>query len=227
MKEINHIFFDLDHTLWDYDRNAQETLTDIYVQIGAASIVPIKKFINTYYQVNEKLWVKYNKKQIDREYIKQHRFREVFQKTGIDESLAHEASLYFMANCSKKPHLIEHAKITLDYLIKKYKLHIITNGFNDVQPVKLASSGIESYFEVMVTSETSQARKPDPEIFQDALERAGAVKQESIMIGDNPKTDIHGARDFGIKTILYDPSGKKRSMADYNIQSLDELIRLF
>lgn len=227
MKEIKHIFFDLDHTLWDYDRNAQETLVEIYNELGASDTVSLKKFINTYYDVNDKLWYKYNKKLIDRDYIKNYRFVEVFKKTGIQESHAEKSSLYFMANCSKKPHLMEHTKITLDYLIKKYKLHIITNGFNDVQPLKMKSSGIQSYFDVIVTSETSEARKPEPGIFYDALQRANAQKNESVMIGDNPKTDIHGARDFGIKTILYDPSGKKRSMADYSIQSLDELIRIF
>ena len=226
MKEIRHIFFDLDHTLWDYDKNAQETLTELYDQLELNSAVSLKKFINTYYEINDQMWLKYNSKLINRNYIKENRFLEVFRKVGIDESHAEESSNYFMNNCSRKPHLIEHAKITLDYLFKKYKLHIITNGFNDVQPVKLSSSGIQEYFEVIVTSETSQARKPEPEIFQDALDKANATKVESVMIGDNPKTDIHGARDFGIKTILYDPSGRKRSMADYSIQSLDELIRI-
>lgn len=227
MKEVKHIFFDLDHTLWDYDKNAQETLLEIYDGLDVSSTVTWKKFVNTYYDVNDKLWYKYNSKLIDRDHIKKYRFVEIFKKTGIAESRAEESSLYFMANCSKKPHLIEHAKITLDYLVKKYRLHIITNGFNDVQPLKLKSSGIESYFDVIVTSETSEARKPEPGIFADALERAKASKTESVMIGDNPKTDIHGARDFGIKTILYDPSGRKRSMADYSIQSLDELIGIF
>ncbi len=227
MKEVKHIFFDLDHTLWDYDKNAQETLTELYAQLNVSDSVPLKKFIKVYYEVNEKMWVKYNNKQINRDYIKEYRFVEVFRKVGIDESYAEDSSNYFMNNCSRKPHLIEYAKITLDYLVKKYKLHIITNGFNDVQPVKLSSSGIQDYFEVIVTSETSQARKPEPEIFEDALKKASASKIESVMIGDNPKTDVHGARDFGIKTILFDPSGRKRSMADYSIQSLDELIKIF
>lgn len=226
MKGINHIFFDLDHTLWDYDRNAQETLADLYQLNGFGAQVSLKKFVSTYYEVNEGLWHKYNRKEIDREYIKSHRFVQVFEKIGVDTKYASKSSEYFMQNCSRKPHLVEHARSTLDYLIKKYKLHIITNGFNDVQPQKLSSSGITEYFDVMVTSETSNARKPDPEIFEDALNRADAQKHESVMIGDNPKTDIHGARDFGIKTILFDPSGKKRSMADISIQSLDELIQI-
>ena len=129
-----------------------------------------------------------------------------------------------MKTCPEKPHLVPEAKPVLDYLKPRYKLHIITNGFNDVQPVKLKSTGIAVYFDIIVTSESSNARKPSAEIFQFALEKAKATKSDSIMIGDNPNTDIHGARDFGMKTILYDPTGKKNSFADYTIQSLRELI---
>ncbi len=222
MKGIRHIFFDLDHTLWDYDKNARETLEEIHNTLDAD--VPLQKFVKTFYKVNEGLWHKYNRGVIDRAFIKENRFREIFEVVGVNAAKADESSDYFMNNCSTKPHLITYAKSALDYLSKKYQLHIVTNGFEDVQPRKLRSSGIDHYFEVIVTSETSNARKPSPEIFRYALDEARANKGESVMIGDNPKTDIHGARDFGIRTILFDPSGKKRSMADYSIQSLHELI---
>ncbi|MEQ9403182.1 MAG: YjjG family noncanonical pyrimidine nucleotidase [Cyclobacteriaceae bacterium] len=225
MREVRHIFFDLDHTLWDYDRNAQETLSEIYFEINDQT-VSLKKFIKTFYEVNEKLWHRYNHGQIERKHIREERFIQVFKKTGFDPSKAEESSEYFIENCSKKPHLFPYAKSTLDYLIKKYKLHIITNGFDDIQPRKLKSSGIDSYFEMIITSESNGSRKPSPEIFQLAVDRAGTTKNQSVMIGDNPKVDIHGARDFGMRTILFDPSGKRRSMADYSIQSLSELINI-
>ena len=227
MKEVNHIFFDLDHTLWDYDRSAKETLEEIYKEVQGEKILPFKKFIKNYHEVNDHLWHQYNHSLIDRDYIKNYRFEKVFEKSGLDDSKARDSSEYFMKHCSTKPYLIPFAKAALDYLEKKYRLHIITNGFNDVQPIKLKSSGIEDYFEVLITSETSGAKKPSPEIFQQALEMASAGKHESVMIGDNPKTDIHGAREYGIRTILFDPSQTKRSMADHSIASLDELIHIF
>lgn len=224
MKGIKHVFFDLDHTLWDYDRNAQETLTEIFHQLEKSSNISLKKFINTFYDVNDKLWQKYNQGVIDREHIRNDRFKQLFKKVGIDESQSMDSSDYFIANCAEKPHLFPYAKSALDYLKRKYSLHIITNGFQDIQPKKLRSSGIEQYFEIVVTSENSNARKPSPEIFQFAMDQASTHKDESVMIGDNPKADIHGARDFGMRTILFDPSGRRRSMADYSIQSLNELI---
>lgn len=224
MKGIKHVFFDLDHTLWDYNRNAQETLFEIYENLEKASNVSLKKFVNTFYEVNDKLWYKYNDGQIDRETLREARFVTVFQKLAIDVEEAKESSDYFISNCSSKPHLIPFAKTALNYLGKKYQLHIITNGFEEIQPKKLKSSGIENYFKNVVTSEGSDARKPSPKIFEHAMQVAGSTSAESVMIGDNPKADIHGARDFGMRTILLDPSGKRRSMADYSIECLSELI---
>ena len=227
MKDIKHIFFDLDHTLWDYDRSAQETLLEIYIQLELAkSGLTEKKFVNTFYEVNDKLWVKYNNGLIDREYIKNERFNEVFLTSGIDVIKSKMASTYFLTNCSLKPYLMPDALTALHYLEKKYQLHIITNGFLDAQNRKLSSSGITKFFKVMVTSECANSRKPSPEIFEYSLKVARANKSESIMIGDNPKTDIYGAQEFGMKTVFYNPSGRKKSLADFTIQSHMELLKI-
>lgn len=227
MRGIKHIFFDLDHTLWDYDRSAQETLLEIYTHLEIASTnISAKKFINTFYEVNDKLWVKYNNGLVDREYIKNERFNEIFSSTGIDVAKSKMASTYFLDNCSLKPYLMEDTLTALNYLSNRYELHIITNGFLDAQNRKLSSSGIGKYFKIMVTSECINSRKPSPEIFEYSLNQAGATKADSIMIGDNPRTDIQGAREYGIKTVFYDPSGRKKSLADFTIQSHMELIKL-
>ena len=228
MKDIKHIFFDLDHTLWDYDRSAEETLSEIFQELELAlSGLTLPKFIDTFYTVNSKLWVKYNEGLIDREYIKKERFNEIFAKSGVDPSHSKNASSYFLNNCSLKPYLMDDALTALNYLEGRYELHIITNGFLDAQTRKLSSSGIEKYFNVMVTSECADARKPSPEIFEHSLEKANASRDNSIMIGDNARTDIHGAKEFGMKSVFYDPSGRKKSLADYTIQSHMELLKLF
>lgn len=228
MRGIKHIFFDLDHTLWDYDRSAQETLKEIYdrFELSKSSITE-KKFINTFYTVNDRLWHQYNIGEVDRDYIKKRRFEKVFESIDYEVSASGEASHYFVTHCSLKPYLMPDTLTALCYLEGKYDLHIITNGFLDAQDRKLKSSGITNFFKIMVTSECANSRKPSGEIFEYSLEKAGANKQDSVMIGDNPKTDIHGAQEFGMKTIFYDPSGKKRSMADFTIQSHMELLKIF
>ncbi|MEO9872851.1 YjjG family noncanonical pyrimidine nucleotidase [Ekhidna sp.] len=225
---MKHIFFDLDHTLWDYDRSAQETLSEIFIQLELSkSGLTKKKLFNKFYEVNDKLWGKYNDGLIDREYIKNERFNEIFSSIGIDAQHSKDASAYFMKNCSSKSYLMPDALTALNYLTGKYELHIITNGFLDAQNRKLSSSGIAKYFNIMVTSECADSRKPSPEIFEYSLSKAGSSKTNSVMIGDNPRTDIHGAQEFGIKTVFYDPSGRKKSLADYTIQSHMELLKIF
>ncbi len=226
MKNITHVFFDLDHTLWDYDRNAQETLSEIHSNLELQEFVELEKFIKSFYSINDELWTRFNSGLIQREDIQRTRFASLFEKLGIRNENHLEISRYFVTFCSSKPHLMPEAIDALEYLKRKYRLHIITNGFKDVQPQKLKSSGIEKYFEIVVTSDGSKSRKPSPGIFEYALKLVEGKKEECVMIGDNPKTDIHGARDFGFRTILFDPSGKKRSMADATIQSLSELIRI-
>lgn len=228
MRQIQHLFFDLDHTLWDYDRSARETLLDIYESLDmAANTVSEKEYLTTFHQVNNQLWHLYNHGEIDREYIKKNRFAEIFEKIGVDTTHSAYASSYFLHHCSTKPYLIDDALTTLQYLHEKYQLHIITNGFTDSQNNKLVHSGIADFFEVIVTSESTGAKKPNPEIFYHSMQEANADASNSAMIGDNPRTDIAGAKEVGMSSVLYDPSGNKRSMADVSIQSLIELIKLF
>jgi putative hydrolase of the HAD superfamily len=228
LKGIEHIFFDLDHTLWDYDRSAQETLIEIYENFDMeAKGIRQKKFINAFHDVNNILWQKYNSGLIGREEIKNDRFREVLKIVGIDTTYSQQASEYFINNCSSKPYLMPDAMMVLHYLEGKYKMHIITNGFDVSQDLKMRNSGIHKFFNVVVTSETANSRKPSPEIFELSLSLAKANKANSIMIGDNPKTDIQGAQNFGLKTVFYNPSGRKKSLAEYTIESLEELIKLF
>ena len=228
MKEVKHIFFDLDHTLWDYDRSAQETLSEIHEMLDLQDDqVTKRELVDTFYKVNDNLWHLYNHGKIDREYIKKSRFKEIFAKVGADTSYSPKASEYFLHHCSLKPYLIEDSLVVLNYLAERYDLHIITNGFTDSQNNKLSSSGIADFFNVVVTSESTGSKKPSPEIFHHSLIEAGALHSDSVMIGDNPRTDISGAKAVGIYAILYDPSGRKRSLADVSIQSLMELIKLF
>ena len=228
MKDVKHLFFDLDHTLWDYDRSSQETLLAIYDEHQLVhSDVSAKEFLDTFYKINNHLWHLYNHGEIDREYIKKNRFAEIFNQLGVDPDRSAQASHYFLHHCSTKPYLIDHAKAALDYLKERYRLHIITNGFTDSQRNKLTYSGIEGYFEIVVTSESIGAKKPSPEIFIHSLAEAGAQVTESVMIGDNPTTDISGAKEVGMTSVLFDPTGQKKSVADFEIQSLLELIKLF
>ncbi|MGE5108719.1 MAG: HAD family hydrolase, partial [Sphingobacteriales bacterium] len=107
---------------------------------------------------------------------------------------------------------------------KKYVLHIISNGFEEVQYHKLHNSGLSSYFREIITSEGCNYVKPQKEIFEYAMRKAGASLSESIMIGDNEEADILGAINTGMDSIYVNHvNDEKDSKATYTIYHLKEL----
>ncbi len=221
-----HVIFDLDHTLWDYNTNAKETLFDLYksYRLGYHNLFSPQEFYDTFMEINESLWVAYNNDKLAKGYIRDNRFKLIFEKlklpllnypSGIDND--------YLFACPKKTNKIEFAVEILNYLKTKYGLHILTNGFNDVQSVKLDRSGLSPYFQEVVTSESVGAKKPSPEIFAYALEKIGASKTEVIMVGDNANTDVKGARDFGIDQVYFNPEENQGVETTFDIKSLKQL----
>lgn len=227
MKNIKHIFFDLDHTLWDYERNSIAALGELHVRFKLAEFVSFEGFLKTYQKVNEKLWHKFNNGQIERDYIKKYRFAEVLQKLKIH--IDHQPSDlhdFFLSNCSNRSEVFPYCHETLSYLKEKYPMAIITNGFPEAQYPKMSAASLNQYFDEIVISQEVGYRKPEKEIFDLSLRRLNARAETSVMIGDNPKTDIRGARDAGLQTIFFNPKGTHKSVSEYQIESLQELINI-
>ena len=153
------------------------------------------------------------------------RFPRIFAHAGVDDAdIPDEFEGDFMHRTASKPHLFPHTIEILDYLKPKYKLYVITNGFDESQAKKMNSSGLNDYFELVVTSETTGHKKPDPRIFEYALEQACASNKNSLMIGDNPISDILGAHGAGIDQVFFNPLGKSIDLVPtYTISHLREL----
>ncbi|HSI76208.1 MAG TPA: YjjG family noncanonical pyrimidine nucleotidase [Lunatimonas sp.] len=226
-KIYKHLFFDLDHTLWDYDKNVEESLSELYLHynLPELGISSFDKFFSAFEQVNYGLWDRYNVGGISKEELRQIRFRRIFETVAADPDLVPEPmESHFMTNTSSKPHVIADTFDILNYLRNSYCLHIITNGFNESQAQKMNAAGLTSYFDLIVTSETTGHRKPDRRIFDYAVEQLGAKPEECVMIGDNPLSDIAGAQNAGIDQIYFNPKGIACSVkATHTIQQLMEL----
>ncbi|NME71694.1 YjjG family noncanonical pyrimidine nucleotidase [Flammeovirga aprica] len=222
-EQIKHIFFDLDHTLWDFEKNSEETLIALFEKYEIGKLgTSVEEYLVAYKTTNHELWALYNFDKVTKEDIRLRRFPMVFEKLGIDvKHCPPNIGDEYLEICPTKPHLMEGTIPLLEALKEKYTLHIITNGFDKTQAIKLSSTGLGKYFEVVVTSESCGAKKPFPAIFQYALDQAGASKEESVMIGDNPVTDIKGAKDFGLKTIYF---GNGESEADVEVRKLNEIL---
>lgn len=227
MKTYKHIFFDLDHTLWDYDRNVTESLTELFeaYMLQELGIPTFETFFNSFHHVNFQLWDLYNVGKIDKDNLRKERFRRIFAHAGASENsvpLPFEED--FMHRTSSKPHVFPYSNEILTYLKAKYPLHVITNGFNESQAKKMKASGLDQYFDLVVTSETTGHKKPDPRIFHHAIESLGTKAENCIMIGDNPNSDILGAKNALIDQVYFNPDGKEINLKPtYTIAHLKEL----
>jgi putative hydrolase of the HAD superfamily len=207
-KTYKHIFFDLDHTLWDFNRNSEETLEELFeiYSLQELGIHAFADFLKTYRTVNEEKWDLYRKNRITKDELRATRFHDTLLTFEIDHpELAQKIDEEYISKSPYKTHVFPHAHEVLDYLAEKYELHIITNGFSEVQDVKLEHSKLKTYFRHKITSESIGVNKPDPKIFTHALRLANAKRTESIMIGDNLAVDIIGARNIGMDQVFFNP----------------------
>lgn len=165
-----------------------------------------KGFYGAFSQVNFDLWSLYNVGKIDKDNLRKERFKRIFEHLGINGlAVPLDMEENFMQRTSSKSHLFPHSTETLTYLQHEYELHIITNGFNESQAAKMASSGITSFFQLIVTSETTGHRKPDKRIFEYAMDKLKTPPSRCLMIGDNPESDIVGAQNAKIDQVLFNP----------------------
>ncbi|GAB4330693.1 MAG: YjjG family noncanonical pyrimidine nucleotidase [Flammeovirgaceae bacterium] len=229
MPPYRHIFFDLDHTLWDFEKCSQETLTELYIEydLKKVGIHHLPTFLEAFSRINRQLWALYDNNQISKEDVRKNRFPMIIKHLGIsDTSFLHEIEVEYLKRCPQKPHLIPHSREVLNYLQEKgtYRLHILTNGFADIQRIKMKSSCIYHYFDNIITSELSGYKKPFRQMYEFALQLAKAEVHHSVMIGDNLETDMKGAIEIGMDCIFFNPDKiEHQSNVSHEIESLMEL----
>ncbi len=230
--KYKHLFFDLDHTLWDFDANAKITLTEIYsfFNLETLGVMPFEAFYRKYLHHNEILWNRYHKGYINGEELKWKRMWRTLLEFKIgDERLARDMSKKFLEILPVKKLLFPHTIEVLDYLSgKNYQLHLITNGFEKVQWSKLENSGIDGYFRNVITSEASNSLKPRKEIFDFAMQKAGATLADCIMLGDNLDADIQGAINAGMDSVFVNHINATTALKPtYTVNHLKELEDIF
>jgi putative hydrolase of the HAD superfamily len=227
MPVYKHLFFDLDHTIWDFDTNAKATLADLYAQgLEDKTKVAFNDFYERYIFHNAHLWARYEKGFIGVEELKWKRmWRTLLDFKIADEALSKEISIKFLEILPTKKAVFPYTFEILDYLSQKdYTLHLITNGFVHTQTMKLQNSGLDKYFTEMITSEASNSLKPKKEIFEYALQKTNATLAESLMLGDNQDADIAGALNAGMDAVFVNHVNEPAKLkATYTITHLKEL----
>ncbi|WP_106795044.1 YjjG family noncanonical pyrimidine nucleotidase [Aquimarina sp. Aq78] len=213
---IKHIFFDLDHTLWDFDRNSSLAFKMIFEKFDVNT--RIEDFLAIYQPINMKYWKLYREEKVSKKQLRRSRLTEAFMHLDIAFSLEiiDAMSDDYINFLPLHNYLIDGTQDLLEYLNPKYNLHIITNGFREVQNRKLSNSGILHYFKTITNSEEAGVKKPNPFIFEQAIQKSGAKLDSSMMIGDNYEADIMGAEAAGLRTICF--NYHKEELPAHNIQ---------
>jgi len=221
--KIDHVFFDLDHTLWDFEKNSALAIETIFKK--HAIDVNLQLFLFHYIPINIKYWEWYRVDKITQFELRLGRLKETFQLVNyeIDDDKIVFLSEEYIEYLPKFNHLFDGAIEILEYLKPKYNLHIITNGFQEIQDNKLKNSKIDHYFNTITNSEMAGVKKPNPVIFEYAIKEANATKNNSIMIGDCIDADVNGALNFGMDAILFNIDASKSYT---NIKQIAHLLEL-
>ncbi len=226
--QYEYLFFDIDHTLWDFEKNSYETLQDLYQQLhlNELGIPTFIEFEAVYHQINATMWERFRKGFMTRNDLRWKRMWQTLLHFNIyNTELAKEMSDLYLKILPTKKELFPHAKSTLDYCKQKgYQMHLITNGFEATQIQKLKNASIEHYFDELITSEMAMSIKPQKAIFDFALKKTNASVEKSLMIGDALEIDIQGAMNVGMSQVFFNPTGIQHSFKPtYEIHCLADL----
>lgn len=224
-----HLFFDLDDTLWDFEKNSGYVLQQLFLEFDLKNKLKtdFENFSAIYKRTNLQLWLDYSKKKITKEYLRNNRFNLAFNQfdyDNYDENII--ITEHYLHRSPKGKHLKEGCIETLEYLKPNYHLHIITNGFKEVQSIKIDGCGLRDYFKNIIISEDHQLSKPDEKLFRLAETFAGAKTEECVMIGDNFDNDVEGALNAGWEAIYF-AEEKPKSYNGNFIHQLQDLKLMF
>jgi putative hydrolase of the HAD superfamily len=232
MKPIHykHLFIDLDKTIWDFESNTRLTFREIFekYKLSSRGITDLELFYRVYNRINDMLWALYRENRIRKEVLNIKRFELTLQEFGIDDLiLATHIAEDYVTISPQKTILFPYSHEALAYLKSRYALHIITNGFEELQQQKLDNCGLRKYFNTMTTSEEAGVKKPGNRIFELALHKAGAKISESLMIGDDLEVDMAGAKGVGMDTLFFNPErNDHKENPDHEVHSWLEVMKI-
>jgi len=222
-EHITDVFFDLDHTIYDFDKNSALAFQAIFTEM---KLIGVDDFMTHFKPINDSYWERFSKEEISRDFLRYGRLKDTFDAIDVKINDDH---IYYIADefIGKLPnhnHVFKGAYETLDVLKNNYRLHIITNGPDSVQDKKLKNANLTQYFQTITNSELAGVKKPHPRIFQHALTTANTKAENSLMIGDNINADVHGALNVGMQAIWFNEFKLENTIGVAEVQQLNQLL---
>jgi len=223
---ITDIFFDLDHTLWDFERNSAATYQHLLEKHELQ--LRLQGFLAVYVPINRAYWKAYRQAEVTKEQLRYGRLKDAFDELGyaVNDTTIHALAEGYITHLTSFSHVFDHTHSTLEYLRPKYKLHILTNGFKEIQHKKLSGAQIDQFFSCVINAEEVGVKKPDPEIFDAALKRAKVRPEQALMIGDDLEADVHGALNAGWSALHFNNENLESDPNCVSFSCLSELQRI-
>jgi len=223
---ITDIFFDLDHTLWDFERNSAATFQHLLEKHELQ--LRLQDFLAVYVPINRAYWKAYRQAEVTKEQLRYGRLKDAFDELGyaVNDTTIHALAEGYITHLTSFSHVFDHTHSTLEYLRPKYKLHILTNGFKEIQHKKLSGAQINQFFSCVINAEEVGVKKPDPEIFDAALKRAKVRPEQALMIGDDLEADVHGALNAGWSALHFNNENLESDPNCVSFSCLSELQRI-
>ncbi len=228
-KGVKTVFIDLDDTIWDFSANSKVAMRMVYEKYGLQEQCSYETFIQTYFPINTELWTLYHHGKISKTYLKEERFRRSFEQCGIVCSNPSGFDYDYLETIVTLKQVVDGAPELLEHLTKRGPVHVLSNGFANLQYRKLQSSGLDKYISELVLSDDINVTKPDKRLFDYALQRVGGEAETTVMIGDNYDADILGAINAGWRTVFFNKKGEQieDDRADLTVEKLVDIIPFF
>ena len=229
MKKYTHLLFDLDHTLWDFDTNCRLTLEQLHRNHKLNQYqIDIEEMYQKYMLINNKVWGLYDQNMITKEELRSYRFKNLLEQFGVtNNELASKLEIEFLATCPKQGHLLPFAEELVKVSKSKFNICLISNGFQETQELKVNHSNLKGYFDFIFTSESTKHKKPNIAFFNHVLETLQVTKEQCLIIGDNPHTDIQGAKNAGIDSAWINTQKFPKNMTStYYFDDVESFLRI-
>jgi len=225
-----HLFFDWDHTLWDFETNSRQVLNNIFYEYNLRQfgILSPEHFMDVYMPINYRMWKMFREGEIDTQTVKYKRFEETFKEFGVlDMELVMDVKSYYLNGLPLGGALMPNVVETLTELKGQFQMHVVTNGFLEVTEHKIKHSDIGSFFQTILSAEEVGVLKPNPAVFYEAFKRSGATAENSLFIGDNLIADVQGAQSVGMHQVYFNPEKEAHNETPtFEISDMKELVTL-
>ena len=224
MTPYSILLFDADNTLFNFDAGNRRAFSEV---CRICHLPDTNELFHAYEAVNAEMWSAFDRGECTKDFLVVERFRLFLERAGLQADPV-QCNKIHLSTLATNTVLLPHALEVCRTLAQTHSLYIVTNAVAAVQKARLAASDLRPYITDAFISEDAGASKPSVAYFDYVFSRIpGITRENCLLIGDSPSSDLQGANNYGIPCCWYNPRGlarPDRMRIDYEIRDLPELL---